>query len=74
MKKRNVTATLGERIESVIAEKGLNVTQAAQRAGLPMISVFDFCSGKRVPTPDELSKLAKGMGLKKANLKKMLCL
>lgn len=74
MKKRNSTVTLGERLESVIAEKGLSITQAAQRAGLPMISVFDFCSGKRIPNEAELSKLAKGMRLKTANLKEVLCL
>lgn len=73
MKKRNSTETLGQRLNAIITEKGLSTTQVAQRSGISLISLNEWCNDAKVPSQADLPKLAKGLGLKIAKLKRDLC-
>lgn len=61
-------AEFGERLKKIREEKGLNQKQLAQDMGLTQASISQFEKGQRLPTPNNINKFAKVLGVTRESL------
>ena len=55
---------LGENIKNCRIAKGMNQTDLAKKCGVSRIAIFFWESGARTPTPHNLKRLSKALGVR----------